>query len=196
MMFKVYRWTLSPLEYAQVQKGSNYKLHQKIWSLYGPTSQARPFLYREDVKKNGDTCITILSKKPVEDLPSEGVFEDRQVSESFLSHTKFLMSIKYNPVVSQRTAEGKGVRIPLVSPIEIEKSFIKKIGENKGFSVERITKVGPSIKMHIKKDIILNQSEVTAVINVTDRELFEKTFLEGIGYGRGFGFGLLALKPL
>ena len=38
--------------------------------------------------------------------------------------------------------------------------------------------------------------DFTGVMRVTDRDLFIQTFNTGIGSAKGFGYGLLMLKPI
>ncbi|MPN58153.1 hypothetical protein SDC9_205854 [bioreactor metagenome] len=44
--------------------------------------------------------------------------------------------------------------------------------------------------------MVFNECTFTGVLEVVDRKSFIKSFCEGIGRGKAFGFGLLQLLPL
>jgi len=53
-------------------------------------------------------------------------------------------------------------------------------------------------KQFTKKDnkVIQGRALITGVLSVQDRSLFRKSFQQGIGRGRAFGFGMLQIAPI
>lgn len=162
------------------------------------------------------TCPTWC---PVDD------FERKEIASTFLSHRYYVFDLKANPVKAQvqRDANGqpllhdngkrkRGKRVPLVDPEEL-RSWLERKGEVRcrdaqtgaeiagGFRLvsDRPLEISPMVESHFrKKDQSAYHGGVRfrGTLEVTDREFFAKSYQEGIGSAKGFGFGLMLLSPI
>lgn len=152
-------------------------------------------------------------------------FSSKEISSSFLSHPYYVFDLKANPVKALiqhdkdgqplRLANGKrkrGKRVPLVKPDELRAWLVRK-GNVRcqdqeteqevpgGFRLveERPLEISPMVESHFRKK---GQSayhggvQFRGTLEVTNREDFIKTYQQGIGSAKGFGFGMLLLAPI
>jgi CRISPR system Cascade subunit CasE len=152
-------------------------------------------------------------------------FELREIAPSFLSHQFYVFDLKANPTKAQvqRDAKGhpllnavgkhkRGKRIPLVDPDELRAWLLRK-GEVRcrdamtnaevpgGFRLveDRPLEISPMVENHFRK---MDRSayhggvQFRGTLEVTDREHFIRTYQEGVGSAKGFGFGMLLLAPV
>ncbi|MFA7114825.1 MAG: type I-E CRISPR-associated protein Cas6/Cse3/CasE [Candidatus Omnitrophota bacterium] len=178
-----------------------YSIHRVVYSLF-PRSKdevQRNFLFAD---KGGDfngRRILILSKtKPVE--PEYGKIESRNVPESFLQFKKYGFKITLNPVI--RNGKEK-TTVPVTGKENLRTWFLGKTN-GLGFVVDsdsiQVCRMGVMTFTKKKDAAVFNQTHNIATfmgkLEVVDRKLFIKSFEEGIGRAKGFGFGLLQLVPL
>lgn len=82
-----------------------------------------------------------------------------------------------------------------------QKDWLSRKGSNHGFQLAenipiRIEKpVNHRFNRKGKKGLHIGV-RFQGALHVTDREVFRKAFREGIGTAKGFGFGLLMIKPV
>lgn len=155
----------------------------------------------------------------------EDAFELKEVAPSFLSHRFYVFDLKANPTKAliQRdkngqpllTANGKrkrGKRVSLTDPDELRNWLVRKGGARcrdaetneevpGGFRVvpDKPLEITPMVESHFrKKDQSAYHGGVRfrGTLEVTNREYFIKSYQEGIGSAKGFGFGLLLLAPV
>jgi CRISPR system Cascade subunit CasE len=152
-------------------------------------------------------------------------FDVNKIASSFLSHPYYVFDLKANPTKAliQRDANGKpqlqangkrkrGKRVPLVDPDEL-RAWLERKGEVRcrdaqtgvdipgGFRLvsDRPLEISPMVESHFrKKDQSAYHGGVRfrGTLEVTDRDYFIKSYQEGIGSAKGFGFGLLLLAPI
>jgi CRISPR system Cascade subunit CasE len=156
--------------------------------------------------------------------PANG-FDLKEIASSFLSHTYYVFDLKANPVKAliQRDANGqpllqangkrkRGKRVPLIDPADL-RAWLERKGEVRcrdtqtgadipgGFRLvsHRPLEISPMVESHFRKK---DQSayhggvQFRGTLEVTSREDFIKSYQEGIGSAKGFGFGLLLLAPI
>jgi len=127
-------------------------------------------------------------------IPTFGSVESKFVSPSFLEHRYYAFTVKLNPVtrLANKTA-------PVIGHEPLSTWFLDK-QEQWGFVVDRerldLSDLGVSLIRKGNTEIPLNQCTYTGILKVVDRERFIDSFENGLGRGKGFGFGLLQLKPL
>lgn len=152
-------------------------------------------------------------------------FEPREIAPTFLSHRYYVFDLKANPTKAQvqRDASGqplslangkrkRGKRVPLVDPVEL-RAWLERKGEVRcrdaqtgteipgGFRLvpDRPLEISPMVESHFRKK---EQSayhggvRFRGTLEVTDRDSFIKSYQEGVGSAKGFGFGLLLLAPI
>lgn len=188
--------------------------------------EPRDFMTRIDPLDGAFRLWILSRAKPICPTwcPSED-FELKTISSSFLAHRHYAFDLKANPVKAlvQRDAQGqpllqvngkrkRGKRIPLVNPDELRAWLERKgvvrcrdanTGENVpgGFRIvgTKPLEISPMVEIHFRKK---NQSayhggvQFRGVLEVTSHKDFIKTYQEGIGSAKGFGFGLLLLAPI
>ena len=132
-------------------------------------------------------------------------------------------SLRGNPIVSKRDKNGKQHRHDVVmdekfrmkkensgkdydvniSEIVQQKGveWLQKKAEASGFSIEKEQVRADGYcnhkfyKPNRKHNISFNTIDFTGVLTVTDPEMFKKVLFEGIGPAKGFGCGLLMVRP-
>lgn len=192
----------------------------------GRPDNARDFMTRIDPLEGGFRAWILSKQKPVCPAWSAGEeFSTKQISSSFLSHRYYAFDLKANPVkvVVQydengqplRQANGKrkrGKRVPLVNQDDLKEWLVRKgnircrdqeTGQDVsgGFRLVegRPLEISPMMENYFRKQ---NQSayhggvQFRGTLEVIDREAFIRTYQEGIGSAKGFGFGLLLLAPI
>lgn len=115
----------------------------------------------------------------------------------FLSHALYAFEVTLNP--SKRDKQtGKVVAIR--GREEIEAWFKARAQKSWGFSVNpESLQIGQmSVQMFEKSGETITHGSATlkGELTVTDRKQFNLSFIQGIGRGRAFGFGLLQIVPL
>lgn len=197
MIATLYR--LSRQDVAKLKVTDAYSIHRIVYDLFpgsGNQEEGRAFLYAD---KGGDffsRTILIVSKSlPGE--PAAGSLESREVPAGFLSHERYAFEVVMNP--SKRDAKTSKT-VAIRGQEELRQWFIGK-SECWGFSPELdhliVSRVGIQSFDH-KHDGTVTQGMATfsGILTVSDREKFNASFEKGIGRCRGFGFGLLQLRPI
>ena len=186
----------------------------------------RDFLTRIDPLDGAFRLWVLSKNQPVCPAwcPQED-FSINEIAPSFLSHRLYAFDLKANPVkaIVQRDAQGQpllkangkrksGKRIPLTDPVALENWIVRK-GETRcldqatdspvpgGFRIvkDKPLEISPMVEEQFRKN---SQSayhggvRFRGTLEVTDRDCFIRTYQEGIGSAKGFGFGLLLLAPL
>jgi len=152
------------------------------------------------VDKGGDFYsrhILILSnREPIS--PGTGTLSQKLVPEKFLTHEHYGFEIRMNPTKRSRNS-GKTIAIENSALIdwfldpkkEIERGFTvaKESLQVQDIGVQRFQK-------EIGTDVVHGTATFIGKLKVTDRQAFIKSFQNGLGRARAFGFGLLQLVPL
>ena len=204
----------------------SYAWHKKIWECFPdcPTRQ-RDFLTRIDHIEDA-FCVWLLSnKRPVcPEWCLQENFSSKKISPSFLSHQYYAFDLKVNPIKAVvqydekgnplRDANGKrkrGKRIPLADQDELRTWLARKgsircqdqSGHNisGGFRIvdDMPLEIRPMQEYHFRKkgqSAYHGAVQFRGTLEVTDKEYFIKTYQQGIGSAKGFGFGLLLLAPV
>jgi CRISPR system Cascade subunit CasE len=182
-----------------------YSIHRTVYSLFPKIENTeRDFLFADKGGNFDERRILILSKRsPLQ--PEYGTVESKVIPESFLNCDTYGFEIRLNPTKREKNS---GKIIP-VQGTEKQDSYLKKKkllewfcakSESWGFSTDHNSLQIQSTDVQIfekgNKQII--QSSVTFIgkLRVKNRVLFIKSFEEGIGRGKAFGFGLLEIVPL
>lgn len=209
-----------PADVARAERiTDSYAWHKKIWECFpGRGQDKRCFLSRIDTLEGAYRLWLLSALKPVcPDWCPEEDFSLKKISSSFLSHRYYAFDLKANPVKSltQRDACGqrkRGKRIPLTDPQELKAWLVRKGQARRldptsgqeisgGFRIveENPLEISPMEESHfVRKGDAAYHGGVRyrGVLEVTDREQFVRTYHEGIGSAKGFGFGLLLLSPV
>lgn len=203
----------------------SYSIHKALWGCFPSSAreQKRDFLTRIDPTEH-EFHVWLLSKRQPE-IPAwcpEGSFQTKSIPASFLEHDRYYFDLVVNPTKaivirdSEGEKQGRSKRVPLIKDDDLRRWLARK-GE-----VSRIREGSPPADIpggfRIMEDentpldiMTIGKSYFTGrqgnagvhggarfrgVLQVTDRAQFKRTYNEGIGSAKGFGFGLLLLAPV
>ncbi len=184
--------TIGPREMSRIDLTDEYAIHKIVYELF-PGSR-RTFLYYQ-YPFGGEKGVKILLLSEEQPLvPEMGKIESKYVNDSFLSYKNYAFRVKLNPV----TRVGD-TSTPVTGSDSLVSWFLEK-QEQWGFRVDEnrldLSDCGISIIKKGQNTITLNKCTYMGVLEVIDQDRFIGSFEKGLGRAKGFGFGLLQLKPL
>jgi CRISPR system Cascade subunit CasE len=198
----------------------NYAWHKKAWTLF----DHHPELKQRKIKHEKDKCPTpFLSrfmqkshhielllvsdyqpKKP--DWCRDAQWQMLTISDDYLSQPTYWFDLYANPTKSVKKPDGQdgftknGRRLTLMDQVS-QIDWLTRKAIRHGFMLR------DDIPLQIDKpvDHRFNKKgekglhigvRFQGALEVTDQKKFKQSFREGIGTAKGFGFGLLLIKPL
>ncbi|SEK86198.1 type I-E CRISPR-associated protein Cas6/Cse3/CasE [Nitrosovibrio tenuis] len=182
-----------------------YALHKVVYGLFEDTrSHAEKhasihsgIIYAD---KGGDfntRQILMLSNRKPHQTPQFGKVQTRIVHSDFLAHEHYAFEVTLNPGKRDRQT---GRVVPLRGREGIEQWFRARAPKSWGFSVnaENLQTRQISVQSFEKsgKTVTHGSATLRGELIVTDKDRFFRSFTQGIGRGRAFGFGLLQIVPL
>ena len=177
-----------------------YGWHEAIWDVFPWRDEDKRrdlgFLFRVDDQRQAFRVHVLSAASPTP--PAWGVWQSKEVAETFLDHDRYRFQLKANPTM-RRAEDGR--RLGLFKE-DLLRSWMARKAESNGFSVDDNTLVvGAPIEerfWHRKTGAMGKYIAVDfqGLLRVTDREAFKKAFAAGIGSAKGFGFGLLMVSPI
>lgn len=186
----------------------SYGWHQRIWRCFpGQPDRRRDFLTRVDTLPGTFRVWLLSPSRPMcPDWCPPDRFAVKEIAPSFLAHRFYAFNLRANPVKTlvQRNAQGErarhGKRVPLIDRDEL-RAWLDRKAPQGGFRVvaDRPLDIGPVVKSHFRKRehaACHGGVEFRGTLEVADGSKFEKTYFTGVGSAKGFGFGLLLLKPI
>lgn len=182
-----------------------YSLHRVVYGLFEDlrsdaekkASLPSGIVYAD---KSGDfknRRILVLSTRKPHQTPQFGKVETKPVTLGFLMHSHYAFEVTLNP---SRRDKQSGKIVPLRSREEVTHWFLQRSDRSWGFSVNQVNlqtdKVGVQVFKKGESSITHGYATLKGELAVTDPYRFRQSFLQGIGRGRAFGFGLLQIVPL
>lgn len=173
-----------------------YTVHKLIYSLFPKEGEEnRSFLFCDKGGNALEKRFLILSKKePLQ--PEIGQVESKTIPESFLGYNYYTFEVQVNPV---KKDSKTGKIIPVKGRDALSEWFYKK-APSLGFNILPDTLlVGDTNIVQFEKEgkkITYGKAVFSGRLEVTDRQLFIKSFENGIGKGKAFGFGLFQIVPI
>jgi len=159
------------LTYLPSSSKDDYEAHQLIARLFETSSKK---LWQRD-----DYRITVLSSHPC----LEG--ESREITEEDLSQGQYMVNLRLNPSTRKN---GKRISLPKEKIYGWVKEKLNLAGVEAVFQCTnegiRRSRKGSSV-------ISLASVLVVGILTVKNQKIFEQSVKNGIGHGKGFGFGLL-----
>ncbi|SFP41569.1 CRISPR-associated protein, Cse3 family [Nitrosomonas cryotolerans] len=182
-----------------------YALHKVVYGLFEDvrsdvekrTSIPSGIIYAD---KGGDfntRKILLLSNRRPHQTPQFGEVQSKPIYSGFLTHAHYAFQITVNP---SKRDNKTGKVVPIRGRECIEEWFKEHALKSWGFSVnpdslqtERI-----SVQTFEKsgKRVTHGSAVLKGQLTVIDHGHFMRSFTQGIGRGRAFGFGLLQIIPL
>lgn len=200
-----------------------YREHQHLWRLFDADADAeRDFLFRREQPAGGFPRFYLLSGREPRHGDNVWHIETKIYRPVIRAGQRLAFSLRVNPVVTRRDAQGRQVRHDVVMDLKHHTGFkalpvnerpvlselIQQAGmewlqtraERHGFSflpgelrVEGYQQHRAS-KKGGKKPIRYSTLDFTGVLTVTETELFQQTLTKGIGPAKAFGCGLLLVR--
>lgn len=182
-----------------------YGLHKVIYGLFEETrSEAEKqasvpsgIVYTDKGGDFNSRQILMLSDRKPHQTPQFGTVETKPVSESFLGHTHYAFEVTLNP---GKRDKQTGKIVPMRRGEEVAQWFLARSNQSWGFSVNaenlQAEKIGVQAFAKGGRTITHGSATLKGELQVTDPDCFRQSFLQGIGRGRAFGFGLLQIVPL
>ncbi|SFH44808.1 CRISPR-associated protein, Cse3 family [Nitrosospira sp. Nsp14] len=182
-----------------------YALHRAVYGLFEDTrsdaekeASARSGIVYAD--KGGDfntRHILMLSNRKPHQTPQFGKVDTKAVHRDFLAHERYAFEVKLNP---GKRDKKTGKVVPIRGREAIEQWFKARAPNSWGFGVnsENLQTEQLSVQTFEKSGTTITHGSATlkGELSVMDKDCFTKSFTDGIGRGRAFGFGLLQIVPL
>ena len=172
----------------------SYSIHRVVYDLF--PGRLRNFLFADKWGNFNLRKILIVSDhKPV---PHKyGDIESKQIPDSFLAHDHYGFEVTLNPTKRDKQT-GKTVAIR--GRENLHQWFLGKT-TSLGFDIKpeslEIRYAGvQTFDLGNGKVVTHNSATFVGKLKVTNREIFQNAFRNGIGRAKGFGFGLLQIVPL
>ena len=181
-----------------------YSIHRVVYSLFEDTrsedekraSKPSGILYAD---KGGDfkqrQILLLSDREPMQ--PEYGELVSKAIPDGFLDHQRYGFEVTVNP--TRRDGASRKL-VPVKGREAVAEWFSERAENSWGFEVNleylQIQRLG--VQQFKKGDQTLTHGSATlkGELRVIDRERFIRSFRQGIGRGRAFGFGLLQIVPL
>lgn len=178
-----------------------YAWHQAVWKCF-PHAKNRDFLTR--ILADG-SCFVLSRIQPSRpDWCPESGWKAKEIASTFLDHTVYRFDLFANPTIrllhdaqGHNYERGKEPRVPLIH-VPLQQAWLERKGKAHGFCIQSLD-IDPARKLYFRrkgKQGLHVGVRFRGVLQVTDKQLFEKAFYTGIGGAKAFGFGMLLLQPL
>ncbi len=173
-----------------------YSLHKTVYSLFpAEPEKNRDFLFAD---KGGDwkeRKILILSKRePLE--PEHGEIDSKKVPDSFLQFDYYGFEV----VLNATKRDAKTGKIVSVRGRENLLQWFLQKASSLGFEVMsqslQVNHIGVLTYQKNGTKRTHNTATFVGKLKVIDRQAFTRSFKQGIGRAKGFGFGLLQIVPI
>lgn len=175
--------------------GDGYAWHRAMWEGFPDRRDAqRNFLFRVDRHEAGFRALLLSDTPPA--ATELLAWRTKEVSEEFLGHAAYRFQLKANPTM-RRNADRR--RLAIFDDVRLRDWLSRKAAAS-GFTVDpgNLIVGAPMAETFVKgkragKHVAV---DFEGVLRVVDRDAFAHAFYTGIGSAKGFGYGLLMLKPI
>jgi len=200
--------------------GGAYKLHSLIWDLFADAPErSRDFIYRQDMVQ-GLPAFYCVSEREPNDRHGVWHVEIKPYFPVIKKDQRLSFMLRVNPIRSKRDEKGKQHRhdvvmeaktllkqrqteLPPESEIVQQAGFVwlAMKGEANGFSIREGEVRADGYSQHRftkpkgKHSVTISTIEFTGLLTVTDPESFIQTLFQGLGPAKGFGCGLMMVRP-
>lgn len=182
-----------------------YSIHKAVYGLFEDvrseegkqTGESSGILWCD---KGGDfhaRQILMLSNRKPHQTPQFGEVESKLIKPSFLEHSHYGFEITLNPAKRNNlTKKIEAIR----KRDEVSLWAVERSQQSWGFEIDPNhlqVQINPVLQF-VKNGKTVTHSSVSlkGELKVIDKAQFLKSFSEGIGRGKAFGFGLLQIVPL
>ncbi|MDG6249203.1 type I-E CRISPR-associated protein Cas6/Cse3/CasE [Methanocalculus sp.] len=203
--------------------GGEYHAHNLIWSLFtdGPDRE-RDFLYRQELAGNVPTFFSVSEREPV-NRGGMWLIESKEYAPILREGQRFNFVLKANPVRTKADEKGGHHRHDVVMNAKkrLQEDLLpasempsqQEIIQEAGFAwlASRSEKYGFSVlngevradgyrqmrfyKKKGKRPIQISTIDYTGLLTVTEPEAFLNALFTGVGSAKGFGCGMIMIRP-
>lgn len=187
------RYRLSHRDCLKMRLTNTYEVHKAVYSLF-PKGEDNRILYADKGFRDGWRHILILSGiKPETEDPNRVDF--RPVPEKFLDFPGYVFDVEIN-AVRRQNATGK---LEAIGDRDDIRGWFEERAPTWGFAARSVQVGQHWADIFYKsrdKRVTLAKASLSGILEVRDRDVFKRSFRNGIGRGKAFGCGLLQLRPL
>lgn len=200
---------LLPSQLSQLVERGEYIMHQWLWELF-PGGQERSFLYRRE-ELQGAFRFFVLSSSPPEKSQIFDI-EQRPFAPVLSAGQALRFSLRANPTVCKG---GKRHDLLMEAKRQVRSQFegpdiwqyqqqaacdwLARQGTLNGFSLHEVNvdayRQQQIIRAKARQMIQFSSVDYSGVLVVNDPVLFLQRLTQGYGKSRGFGCGLMLIKP-
>ncbi|MDV2482242.1 type I-E CRISPR-associated protein Cas6/Cse3/CasE [Methanoculleus sp. Wushi-C6] len=203
--------------------GSEYQAHHMVWDLFtdGPDRE-RDFLYRVEENEGMPTIYSVCEREPV-NRGGMWTIETKLYDPALRTGQQLAFVLRANPVRTKCDEKGKHHRHDVVmeaktrlkqqgrpreewppEPEIVQQAgfaWLAMKGEANGFSVaEGDVRADGYIQRRFRKrkgrhEISISTLDYTGILTVADPERFKAALYNGIGPAKGFGCGMMMVRP-
>jgi len=203
--------------------GSDYQAHHMVWDLFtdGPDRE-RDFLYRVEEAEGLPTIFSVCQREPV-NRGGMWQIDTKEYNPLLRSDQQLAFVLRANPIRTKCDEAGKHHRHDVVmeaktrlkqldpnkenwppEPEIVQQAgfaWLATRGEANGFTVaEDNVRVDGYTQRRFQKrkgrhQISLSTLDFTGILTVTNPEQFKHTLFTGIGPAKGFGCGMIMVRP-
>lgn len=173
----------------------DYKIHQLVYRMCLEPDESRDFLYYVSHTPYGGASIIIQSHRELKDC-GVGRLEAKEIPEEFFDFPKYSFLVRIRPVEKNN---GDVVKVLYKTDEVID--WLCSRGPRLGIEFlpetmdkQRGDKI--SFRNNNKRTITIAYADISGILEVKDYAKFRSTVETGIGGNKGFGLGLLQLKPM
>jgi CRISPR system Cascade subunit CasE len=204
--------------------GSEYQAHHMVWDLFTDSpDRERDFLYRVEENEGLPTIYSACEREPV-NRGGMWTIETKPYDPVLRPGQQLAFVLRANPVRTKCDEKGKHHRHDVVMEVKTrlkqqgrpreewppEPEIVQQAGfawlatkgEASGFSVEEeAVRADGYVQRRFRKrkgryEISISTLDYTGVLTVTDPERFKAALYNGIGPAKGFGCGMMMVRPV
>ena len=195
---------------AQSELRNPYEMHRTLAKAFGEgdaAQEAARCLFRMDEDRQGTLRLLVQSQTPPAwealTVPPDYLYTAPQVkpfAPALQTGQTLAFRLRANPtkrLAAKREGQRQGERIGLYAEEE-RLAWLSRQGAAHGFRLEMVTVTSeePASCQAKGRNAVFSAACFEGVLCVTDTAAFSSAVANGIGAGKGFGFGLLSLSRL
>jgi CRISPR system Cascade subunit CasE len=214
------RDALTVAQLTEILQGDGYRYHQYVWDLFGGET-SRDFIYRR-IEPDAWPSFYIVSKREPVDSHSVWEIHTKTYRPKLEVGQRYSFLLTANAVLT-RTVDGKQYRHDVVMDLKkrlmseaqrielpSQTAVVEQAGREwltsraqvNGFAVKPAQIAVDGYRQHVYEkgkqgsSIRLSSLDFQGILTIADPGVFLKTLYEGIGRAKGFGFGMLLIRPI
>ena len=149
------------------------------------------------IKNDSRDGMDVLVQSGDEPTQNSHIKKTREIPDNLFNFTRYQFHVECNPTNSIKGVK-RGTRVNIFN-YETALAWFEKKAAASGFKVVGNSMGVPKFDREygVKRDmnsIIWSVMQVNGILEVTDKDLFKHTVLNGFGCGKAYGFGLIEIK--